>query len=236
VLLPSGAGPVPAAEVLSQVNREGGGRAESSAADVELQMTVARLEVELGEVRAQLGQLAGARSAIGPAASPGGDAAAGLPGVEAAEEGALFAEVSRALAKIDEEKAAAARVKEIEQRKDEEVKAFKEYEEVQANLSERVDKLSESVPMSSADRRDLQSLMDLQVERMRELTGLWAGGEMTDDEVSERFMAERQEHRRAAIALLGESRIGGYQKFIQAGEVGGRYSFYTAPWETWTEE
>ena len=53
---------------------------------------------------------------------------------------------------------------------------------MQANLSERVDKLSESVPMSSADRRDLQSLMDLQVERMRELTGLWAGGEMTDDE------------------------------------------------------
>ena len=86
----------------------------------------------------------------------------------------LFAEVSRALAKIDEEKAAAARVKEIEQRKDEEVKAFKEYEEVQANLSERVDKLSESVPMSSADRRDLQSLMDLQVERMRELSSLKA--------------------------------------------------------------
>jgi len=89
--------------------------------------------------------------------------------------------------------------------------------------------------MSNADRRDLQRLSDLQVERMRDLTRSWATAELTDEEVAERFMAERREHRRSALALLGEDRIGAYQQFIQAGGFGGRYAFYTAPREDWRE-
>jgi hypothetical protein len=148
-------------------------------------------------------------------------------------EDAFLEEVSKAMARIDEQKAAAARAKEMENRKVEEAKAFEEYEDIQASLAERVAKLAESMPMGTADRRELEGLMDLQVERMRDLTRAWASGEFTDEEVRERFMAERQQHREAAIALLGEQRIGAYQKFIQDGGVGGRYSFYLAPWESW---
>ena len=88
----------------------------------------------------------------------------------AAREEAVFEEVTRALAKIDEQKAAAARVEELKKRGEEQSKAFEEYEQVQANLSERIAKLAESMPMSNADRRDLQRLSDLQVERTRDLT------------------------------------------------------------------
>lgn len=202
--------------------------------DEGLRMTVARLEEEVRGLRAQLGQLASARSAIGSAA-PTVEGSEEVDGASAAREEAVFEEVTRALAKIDELKAAAARVEELKKRGEEQSKAFDEYDEVQANLSDRIAKLAESVPMSDADRRDLQRLSDLQVERMRDLTRSWATAELTDEEVAERFMAERREHRRSALALLGEDRIGAYQQFIQAGGFGGRYAFYTAPREDWRE-
>ena len=213
---------------------EGQSAGPTGRADEGLRMTVARLEEEVRGLRAQLGQLASARSAIGPAAASV-EGSEELTGASAAREEAVFEEVTRALAKIDEQKAAAARVEELKKRGEEQSKAFEEYEQVQANLSERIAKLAESMPMSNADQRDLQRLSDLQVERMRDLTRSWAAAELTDEEVAERFMAERREHRRSALALLGEERIGAYQQFIQAGGFGGRYAFYTAPREDWRE-
>ncbi len=223
------------APVAREAPSEGGDVSAPGGSEAELQMRVARLEAELRGLRAQLGQVAGARSPMAAVAAPGAEAEGGLASLAAGGEGAFLEEVSKAVAKIDEQKAAAARAAEIETRKVEETNAFEEYEEVQASLKERVAKLGESMPMGTADRRELEGLMDLQMERMRDLTRAWASGDFTDDEVAERFNAERREHRQAAIALLGQERIGAYQKFIQAGGVGGRYSFYLAPWERWTD-
>ena len=119
---------------------------------------------------------------------------------------------------------------------EEERKAYEEYDDVQGDLGDALAKLTASMPMSNADRRDLEGLMNVQIDRMRELTRDWASGDFTDEEIAERFMAERREHRQAAIALLGQERIPAYRKFLQQGGVGGRFSFYTAPWEEWSVE
>ncbi len=212
------------------------GSARSDEPDIELQMRVGKLEAELAAMRAQLGRLSSARVPMTADAASGEDTGQALLSIGSGDEAVLLEEVSKAMAKIDEQKAAAAREVEMERRKGEETKAYGEYEEVQANLKERVAKLSESMPMGSADRREVEGLMDLQVERMRDLTRDWASGDFTDEEVGERFMAERRQHRQAAVALLGQERIGAYKKFIQDGGLGGRYSFYLAPWESWAED
>ena len=225
----------PGAPVVRDVPLGPGDIGGPGGSEAELQVRVARLEAELRAIRVELGQLAGARSPMVAVGASELDAEAMLTSLAGGGEGAFLEEVSKAVAKIDEKKAAAARAEEIETRKVEETQAFEEYKEVQANLGERVAKLAESMPMGTADQRELEGLMDLQVERMRDLTRAWASGDFTDDEVTERFNAERRQHRQAAIALLGEERIGAYQKFIQAGGVGGRYSFYVAPWERWSD-
>ena len=203
--------------------------------DEDLRLLVDRLASDVEALQAQVGRLAAERTAIGaePVGERGGGSAAGA--LATADDDALFEEVSRVLARIDGEKAAAARVEEMERRQGEEQKAYAEFDEVQAGLGEALAKLSETVPMSRADRRDLEGLMDLQVERMRDLTRAWASGDFTDEEIAERFMAERQDHRRAASALLGQERLGAYRKFIQDGDLGARYRFYTAPQEDWAD-
>ena len=211
-----------------------GARAETGG-DEDLRLLVDRLAADMGALQAQVGRLAAERTAIGaePLGERDGGSVAGA--LATADDDVLFEEVSRVLARIDEEKAAAARVEEMERRKGEERKAYAEFDEVQAGLGEALAKLSETMPMSRADRRDLEGLMNLQVERMRDLTRAWASGDFTDEEIAERFMAEREDHRRAASALLGEQRLGAYRKFIQDGDVGARYRFYTAPQEDWAE-
>lgn len=201
----------------------------------DLRRLTERLAADVEALRAQVGQLASARSAVEPAPAEGDGSGAAILAPTAGDE-AFFEEVSRVLERIDEEKAAEARVAEMEKREDEERKAYAEYDDVQADLSDALAKLTASMPMSNADRRDLEGLMNVQIDRMRELTRDWASGDFTDEEIAERFMAERREHRQAAIALLGQERIPAYRKFLQQGGVGGRFSFYTAPWEEWSVE
>jgi len=161
----------------------------------------------------------------------------GLSGLQPDDEAtrALRDQVAAVMAEIEEEKEAADFETELEDRREEEVKSNKEYDEFEDELATRVTKLSDQLGLQAQESNDLQSLLTLQNDRNREMTRVWAEGKTSEEELGLIFMDNRAAHRAEVRALLGDDQLGTYQKYVTNSGLGGRFSFFTAPWEDWTE-
>ncbi|MCP3916280.1 MAG: hypothetical protein GY711_12055 [bacterium] len=210
-------------------------RADSDPDWTELRMALASLEAKVDALES--GRTKPTRTAldVAPEAPSGTSLAASLAELDPRGEQALRAEVSRVIAQIEEEKEEQAHEEELVERRAEAVKANKEYDEVDLNLTESVGKLGNQLGLGSADLRDMKSLLALQNDRNREMTRMWSGGENSDEELGDIFKANRAKHRAEILALVGQGGIEGYRKFLRDGGLGGRFSFFTAPWEDWAE-
>ena len=67
------------------------------------------------------------------------------------------------------------------------------------------------------------------------MTRLWSSGDVDDEELGRIFMENRAAHRAEVLELIGQERLGAYQGFLRAGGLGGRFSYFTAPWENWAD-
>lgn len=205
----------------------------------DLRMTVARLEEDVQSLQMLLAQVSSARRPVRQpaAASEGGsELAASLADLDSAGEQAFFAEVSKVVAKLDEEKEAAAWEQELAERQQEAEDSYAEYDEVYSRLDTNVSELADKLQLGAAEVQDLKSLLTLQNDRNREITRLWSEGETSEEDLGQLFQSHRAAHRAEILALVGEAGLPAYKKYVQEGSLGGRFSFFTAPWESWVEE
>lgn len=192
------------------------------------------LEMELAGLADRVEQLAAVRASV-PAPAEGAVQSAPSPAIGAGTEpAALLQSVREAVAQIDTEKQEAARQEELEERLEERERANEEYDELEADLSNRVASLGQQLQLDARTTRELESLLRLQNDRNREMTFQWSSGKVGEDELSEVFQANRKAHREEMLLLLGRDRLPGFKRFVQEGGLGGRFSFFTAPWERWS--
>ena len=211
----------------------------SEPADDDLRGAVQRLEEELAELRLVVAQQAGERRALSGAEAASEEEAPrvlSLAKLDAAGEAALHSEVARALSRIEEEKAEAAWQEELEERAEEALAANSEYDELERTLDERVDRLSEALQLGTWAQGELRALISQQNDRNRQMTRVWSQGELSEEEVEQIFLDNRAAHRAEVRAVLGEEGIPGYRRFLREGGLGGRFSFFTGPWEDWADE
>lgn len=160
---------------------------------------------------------------------------AGFP-TGGASRDALREQVAEVLSEIEKEKVAEDLEKELEDRREEAIKSYKEYDEFEDKLDARVAVLRNKLGLPAITAHELAGLLTLQNDRNREMTHLWSQGETSEEELAEIFMANRAAHRSEVMALLGDEQLGAYRQYVQASGLGGRFSFFTAPWEEWTED
>ncbi|MEM6675463.1 MAG: hypothetical protein AAF726_21620 [Planctomycetota bacterium] len=222
-----------------RVDRAGAAASGGQEDHTDVRMAVARLEDEIEALQMRVAQLSAApREGRRPAIvdDPPADLAATLSNLDPAGERVFFDEVSRVVAKLEEDKEAAEWERELEERRVEADASYEEYDAVDANLAASVSRLSVDLQLGSADAGELSSLLALQNDRNRQMTQLWSAGETSDEELGEIFLANRAKHRAEIRALVGESGLAAYKRFVQDGGLGGRFAYFTAPWETWAEE
>ncbi len=205
----------------------------------DLRMTVERLEGELRALRVQVAQLprapSEARQPITTKES-GSGLAASLAQLDPASEQALFTEVSKAVAKLEQEKEAAAWDEELAERQQEADKSYAEYDELYSRLDTSVSELADKLQLGAPEMKDLKSLLTLQNDRNREITRLWSEGETSEEDLGQLFQSQRAAHRAEILALVGEVALPTYKKYVQEGGLGMRFSFFTAPGESWVEQ
>lgn len=206
---------------------------EESEAVVELRMQIALLEDRIAglESRGASGSREVPLAASGGAAGLGGLAAGGSP----AELSAFRDEVTRVLEEREAQERAEQRAAEMEGRVKEAADSYAEYDEVDAGLDETVSKLGDQLGLGVQDRRVIRDLLETQNDRNREMTRLWSSGDVDDEELGRIFMENRAAHRAEVLELIGQERLGAYQGFLRAGGLGGRFSYFTAPWENWAD-
>ncbi|MEL6905925.1 MAG: hypothetical protein AAFU73_10890 [Planctomycetota bacterium] len=234
VLWPEGTSGSPAAPARA----EGPATAHGDADTAALEAAVARLEQEVAELRDELVRSTAVRRAaavapdvLGAGGAP--DLAATLRNLDPSGREALFEEVQRAVVELDEAKDAAARAEELVERQEEAAESYAEYDALAEKLDEAVGNVSDQLGLSSARERELASLVAVQNERNREMTRLWAAGETSDEDLEALYFAHRAEHRAEVRALLGDDALPAYREFLQKGGLGGRFSYFTSPWEDW---
>ena len=206
---------------------------DESEAIVELRMQITLLEDRVAGLESR--GASGARevpfAAPDDAAGPGGLVA----GVTPAEQSAFRDEVTRVLEEREARERAEAREAEMEERAEEAAKSYAEYDEVDARLNETVSKLGDQLGLGVQDRRVIRDLLETQNDRNREMTRLWSSGDVDDEELGRIFMENRAAHRAEVLELVGPERLADYQGFLRAGGLGGRFSYFTAPWENWAD-
>lgn len=204
---------------------------DESEAIVELRMQIALLEDRIAglESRGASGSREAALAAPDGAAGLGGPVAGGSP----AELSAFREEVTRVLEEREAQERAEQRAAEMEGRVKEAADSYAEYDEVDAGLDETVSKLGDQLGLGVQDRRVIRDLLETQNDRNREMTRLWSSGDVDDEELGRIFMENRAAHRTEVLELIGQERLGAYQGFLRAGGLGGRFSYFTAPWENW---
>ena len=156
-----------------------------------------------------------------------------LVGGSPAELSAFREEVTRVLEEREAQERAEQRAAEMEERVKEAAESYAEYDEVDARLDETVSKLGDQLGLGVQDRRVIRDLLENQNDRNREMTRLWSSGDVDDEELGRIFMENRAAHRAEVLELIGQERLGAYQGFLRAGGLGGRFSYFTAPWENW---
>jgi hypothetical protein len=196
----------------------------------ELTLEVARLQEHRGSERLSLAVAADAEAAEEEAALS--NAMGSLQG-----GGAQFkAQVAEALTQIEEEREAVEFAEELEERREEAIEANAEYDTFNTDLASKSRELQDKLFLSSAQTADMRKLLALQNDRNREMTRLWSEGNTSEDELGEIFMRNRAEHRAEILALLPPGQQGTYRKYVREGGLGGRFSFFVAPWEEWKND
>ncbi|MEE2940140.1 MAG: hypothetical protein VX460_07145 [Planctomycetota bacterium] len=206
---------------------------EAPEAIVELRMQIALLEDRIAGLESS--GVSGSRevplAVANEPAGPGGSLAAASP----AEQGAFRDQVTRVLEELEAEERAEQRAAEMEERAKEAADSYAEYDDVDARMEETVSKLGDQLGLGVQDRRVIRDLLEDQNDRNREMTRLWSSGDVDDEELGRIFMENRATHRAEVLELIGQERLGAYQGFLRAGGLGGRFSYFTAPWENWAD-
>lgn len=227
------AAPVAPAPAMSPVRVEApedeSAEAESEAI-VELRMQIALLEGRIAELESR-GRDAGREPAL--VGVPDGPSM-GFTGLDPEEKSAFRDQVTRVLEELEAEEAVAKRAAEMEGRAKEAAASYEEYDEVDANMGETVAKLGTELGLGVQDQRELRGLLEIQNGRNREMTQMWSSGKVDDEELGRIFMENRAAHRAEVVELVGRERLGAYQAFLRQGGLGGRFSYFTAPWENWS--
>ena len=193
----------------------------------ELAARLTDLEMELVGIADRVEQLATVRASV-PAAADGAVPSVPSPAIGAGTEPALLLQsVREAVAQIDTEKQEAAREEDLEERLEERERANEEYDELEADLSNRVASLGQQLQRDARAKRELESLLRLQDDRNREMTFQWSSGKVGEDELGEVFQANRKAHREEMLLLLGRDGLPGFKRFVREGGLGGRFSFFT---------
>lgn len=148
----------------------------------------------------------------------------------------LRTKVEEALLEIEEEKEAARWVEELEERREEAVKANEEYDTFDKELETRLGKLQDELFLDRSQLKSLRSLLSVQNDRNREMTRLWSEGDTLQDELGRIFGENRKAHRSEVMALLGEDQLGSYRELIARGNLGPRFAFFVGPKEEWGED
>lgn len=215
-----------------------------SSPDVTLEQ-LNQLKDQLAKLTSQLNAMQIASNSARRSVEPSPHASALVAGDETsgAAEGAAMsgsrmdpvfrAQVTEVLNAIEEEREAEEWEQELVERREEALDANAEYDGLNSKLAERVTELRDRLVLGTGQTKSLRSLLALQNDRNREMTHLWSQGKTSDEELGRIFKENRAAHRSEVLALLGREQLGTYRKYVREGGLGGRFSYFTAPWEDW---
>ena len=144
-------------------------------------------------------------------------------------------QIVQVMGELEAEKEALEFEEELEERRKEAVRANREYDRFETELEPRLSGMQEKLGLDGRQTSEMRSLLALQNDRNREMTRLWSGGETSDEDLERMFAENRAAHRAEVIAILGTDQLGRYKKLVADGGLGGRFSFFTGPWEDWAE-
>jgi hypothetical protein len=202
------------------------------------------LQVSLDELSLEVSRLRELRSsdrrslpmAAASEGSKGEEAQAIAMGALQSGSAAFKAQVAEALTEIEEEREAVEFEEELDERREEAVKANEEYDQLDTDLVTKTQELTDKLLLGSSQSKDMRRLLATQNERNREMTRLWSEGNTSEDELGEIFMSNRAAHRAEIQNLLHSDQLETYRSYLRDGGLGGRFSFFVAPWDEWVQD